>query len=144
MVMSSPDGPKDEEEKLDLSYQNHTGRSFRRGRHPNSTFKRTILDKADLTEANFSHSDFRKASLVEADLMKSSFDNCDFRGANLKKARLNLSTFRNCQFDDADIRGIRGKYAIWAGSNWWDASLDDGLRKALEKKWPKKDYSSSK
>ncbi|DAC15101.1 MAG TPA: pentapeptide repeat-containing protein, partial [Candidatus Poseidoniales archaeon] len=113
MVMSSPDGPKDEEEKLDLSYQNHTSRNFRRGRHPNSSFKRTILDKADLTEANFSHSDFRKASLVEADLMKSSFDHCDFRGANLKKARLNLSTFRNCQFDDADIRGIRGKYAIW-------------------------------
>ena len=74
--------------------------------------------------------------MVEADLMKSAFDNSDFRGADLRKARLNLSNFKNCQFDGADLRGIRGKYAIWQGSDWWNAVMDDDLRKALAKKWP--------
>ena len=39
--------------------------------------------------------------------------------------------------DGADLRGIRGRYAIWREANWWEATMDDGLRNALEKKWPK-------
>ncbi|GIR67138.1 MAG: hypothetical protein CM15mP71_3640 [Candidatus Poseidoniales archaeon] len=74
--------------------------------------------------------------MVEADLMKSAFDNCDFSGADLRKARLNLSNFRNCSFKGADIRGIRGRYAIWQGSDWWNAKLDEDLEKVLAKNGP--------
>jgi hypothetical protein len=49
----------------------------------------------------------------------------------------NLSNFRNCKFAGADLRGIRGKYAIWQGSDWWNAIMDEGLEKALAKKWPR-------
>ena len=77
--------------------------------------------------------------MVEADLMKSAFDGADLRGADLRKARMNLSNFRNCKLAGADLRGIRGKYAIWQGSDWWNATLDEKLVKALKKKWPKPD-----
>ena len=142
MVMSgSSDDPRDNTgekgEVLDWSFQNRSKSLLRKGRHSGSNFKRAVLDGADLTEGDFSNCDFRRASMVEADLMKSAFDNADFRGANLKKARLNLSNFNNCKFKGADLRGIRGKYAIWRGSDWWNATLDDDLKKALKKKWPK-------
>ena len=75
--------------------------------------------------------------MVEADLMKSAFDGADFRGADLRKARCNLSNFRNCKMEGADLRGIRGKYAIWQGSDWWNAILNEDLEKALAKKWPR-------
>jgi uncharacterized protein YjbI with pentapeptide repeats len=122
---------------VDFSYQNKTKALFRKARHSGSTFKRAILDEADLTEGDFTHCDFRRASMVGADLMKSAFDHADFRGADLRKARLNLSNFRHCQFAGADLRGIRGKYAIWQGSDWWNATMDDELRLALQKKWPR-------
>ena len=136
MVMSGSSTDR-EEEPLDWSFQNHAVELLRRGNHPKSNFKRCILDNADLTEGNFTDSNFNRASMVEADLMKSAFDNCDFRGADLRKARLNLSNFRNCSFKGADIRGIRGRYAIWQGSDWWNAKLDEDLEKVLAKKWPK-------
>ncbi|MBR96582.1 MAG: hypothetical protein CMA81_07200 [Euryarchaeota archaeon] len=144
MVMSgSSDDPRDNTgekgEKLDWSFQNRSNSLLRKGRHPGSNFRRAVLDGADLTEGDFSNCDFRRASMVGADLMKSAFDNADFRGADLKKARLNLSNFNNCQFKGADLRGIRGKYAIWRGSDWWNATLDDDLKKTLMKKWPKPD-----
>ena len=75
--------------------------------------------------------------MVGVDVMKSAFDNADFRGADLKKARMNLSNFNNCKFEGADLRGIRGKYAIWQGSDWWNAIVDDDLKMTLAKKWPK-------
>ena len=142
MVMSgNPDDPSDSAgeigEQIDWSYQNRIGSLLRKGRHPNSNFKRAILDRADLTEGDFSNCNFQKASMVEADLMKSAFDNTDFRGADLRKARLNLSNFNNCKFAGADLRGIRGKYAIWRGSDWWNATMDEDLKKTLSKKWPK-------
>ena len=141
MVMSgSPDDPRDnvgeQAEVLDWSYQNKAEALLRKGRHSGSNCKRAILDRADLTEGDFSNCNFNRASMVEADLMKSAFDNADFRGADLRKARLNLSNFNNCQFAGADLRGIRGKYAIWRGSDWWNATIDDSLRKTLKKKWP--------
>jgi len=136
MVMSGS-ATDEEETPLDYSYQNKKGVLLRRGNHPRSNFKRAILDDADLTEGNFVESNFNRASMVGIDLMKSAFDGSDFRGADLRKARLNLSNFNNCQFKDADIRGIRGRYAIWQGSDWWNAKLDDDLAKALAKKWPR-------
>jgi len=141
VVMSgSGDDPRDnvgeEGQILDWSYQNRAGSLLRKGRHSGSNFRRTVLDGSDLTEGDFSNCDFRKASMVGVDLMKSAFDNTDFRGANLKKARLNLSNFNNCKFKGADLRGIRGKYAIWQGSDWWNAIIDDDLKKTLAKKWP--------
>jgi len=142
MVMSgSQDDPRDSvgenSEVLDWSYQNKAKALLRKGRHSGSNFKRSILDSADLTEGDFSNCNFNKASMVEADLMKSAFDNADFRGADLRKARLNLSNFNNCKFEGADLRGIRGKYAIWRGSDWWNATLNKDLEKVLQKKWPK-------
>ena len=142
MVMSgNPDDPRDNTGEegivLDWSYQNKAEALLRKGRHPGSNFKRAILDRADLTEGDFSNCNFSKASMVEADLMKSAFDNADFRGADLRKARLNLSNFNNCKFKGADLRGIRGKYAIWRGSDWWNATVDESLAKALKKKWPR-------
>ncbi len=144
MVMSASgddprDGPSEAAEVLDWSFQNHAKAVLRGGRHRGSDFRRAILDGADLTEADFTDCDFRRASMVEADLMKSAFDGADLRGADLRKARLNLSNFRNCRLEGADLRGVRGKYAIWQGSDWWNAKLDEGLEKALAKKWPRPD-----
>ena len=127
----------EEGEPIDWSFQGRTEASLKGRRHPNSDFRRTVLIRADLTEGNFSNSNFHRANMREADLMKSSFDDCDFSGADLRKARLNLSNFRNCKFEGADLRGIRGRYAIWEGSDWWNAKMNDDLRKALSKKWGK-------
>lgn len=151
MVMSGggTGDPRDDPESgenivLDYSYQNHSKGLLRKGRHRGSTFRRAILDEADLTEGDFTDCDFRKASLVEADLMKSAFDGADFRGADLRKARCNLSNFRNCKLKGADLRGIRGKYAIWQGSDWWNALVNEDLEKTLKKKWPRPaDHSDS-
>ena len=51
--------------------------------------------------------------------------------------KMNLSNFQGAKLEGADLRGIRGRYAIWRKANWWDAKMDDGLRAALTKKWPK-------
>ena len=56
MVMSGS-STDNEETPLDWSFQNHTGELLRRGNHPRSDFRRCILDKADLTEGNFTNSD---------------------------------------------------------------------------------------
>ncbi|MBT7937599.1 MAG: pentapeptide repeat-containing protein [Euryarchaeota archaeon] len=124
---------------IDWSYQGRTDAILRGRRHPGSNFERAILIRADLGETDFSDSNFKKANLREADLMKSAFDNCDFRGADLRKAKLNISNFRNCKFKGADLRGVRGRYAIWEGSDWWNAKMNDDLIKALSKKWRKPD-----
>ena len=47
--------------------------------------------------------------------------------------------FQGSKLDRADLRGIRGRYAIWRNANWWDARMNDDLRKALTKKWPRED-----
>lgn len=124
-----------EGEPLDWSFQGRAGADLHKVERPQSNFRRCILEGADLTEANFEGSDFRRAAMREANLMKSAFDDCDFRGTDLRKAKMNMSNFRNCRFGGADLRGIRGRYAIWEGSDWWNAKVDEDLAKALEKKW---------
>jgi uncharacterized protein YjbI with pentapeptide repeats len=79
----------------------------------------------------------RRASFKGANLMKAAFDNADMRDAVFIKAKMNLSNFQGAKLEGADLRGIRGRYAIWRKANWWDAKMDDGLRAALTKKWPK-------
>ena len=69
--------------------------------------------------------------------MKAAFDNADMRNASFIKAKMNLSNFQGAKLEGADLRGIRGRYAIWRKANWWDAKMDEGLRAALTKKWPK-------
>ena len=118
---------------VDYSYQNKSKALFRKARHSGSTFKRAILDEADLTEGDFTHCDFRRASMVGADLMKSAFDHADFRGADLRKARLNLSNFRHCKFKGADLRGIRGSMpsgrAATGGTPPWTTICDKPCKK---------------
>ena len=80
----------------------------------------------------------RRASFKGANLMKAAFDNADMRNAIFIKAKMNLSNFQGAKLEGADLRGIRGRYAIWRKANWWDAKMDDSLRIALTKKWPKK------
>jgi len=55
----------------------------------------------------------------------------------MTKAKLNLSNFQDARLDGADLRGVRGRYAIWRRANWWDAKMNDDLKEALKKKWPK-------
>ena len=81
----------------------------------------------------------RRASFKGANLMKASFDKADMREAIFLKAKMNLSNFQGTKLDGADLRGIRGRYAIWRNANWWDARMNDDLRKALTKKWPRED-----
>lgn len=128
-------GSEDEPESLDWSFQPRSGADLHKGIHPNSNFKRCILEEADLTEANFEGSDFSRAAMRGTNLMKSNFDNCDFRGTDLRKAKMNMADFRNCKLAGADLRGIRGRYAIWQGSDWWNAKVDEDLVKVLLKKW---------
>ena len=99
MVMSGSSTDR-EEEPLDWSFQNHKGELLRRGNHPNSNFRRCILDSADLTEGNFTNSDFTRASMVEADLMKSAFDNCRaLQSVTLPSSitTISESAFKDCE-----------------------------------------------
>jgi uncharacterized protein YjbI with pentapeptide repeats len=70
--------------------------------------------------------------------MKVALDGADLRGAKMIKARLSFSNLQGARLDGADMRGIRGKYAVWRDANWWDATMDESLSKALAKKWPRK------
>jgi uncharacterized protein YjbI with pentapeptide repeats len=119
-------------EKKDWSYTSHIGEDLR-----GIDLRRTVFDGADLEGADLSGADLRKASFKGANLMKAAFDHADMRDAIFLKARMNLSNFQGSKLDRADLRGIRGRYAIWRDANWWDARMNDELRVALSKKWPK-------
>ena len=126
-----------EEEPEDWSFSSHIGKDLRNVELPNANLKRAVFDNSDMEGANLSGSDLRNASLQGTNLMKAALDGADLRGARLLKAKLGLSNLQGARLDGADMRGIRGRYAIWRGANWWDDILDDSLRKALSKKWPK-------
>ncbi len=64
-------GSDDEPEPLDWSFQGRSGADLHKAIHPNSNFKRCILEEADLTEANFEGSDFSRAAMRGANMMKS-------------------------------------------------------------------------
>ena len=104
-----------------------------------------FFDRADLTEGDFTQCNFQRASMVEADLMKSVLDGSDFRGADLEKGEAQPFQFQKLSVQRRRSCGNPRKYAIWQGSDWWNAVMDDDLRKALSKKWPQPsdDHSSS-
>lgn len=123
--------------KKDWSYTSHVGEDLRGIDLSGADLRRAVFDGADLEGANLSGADLRKASFKRANLMKAAFDHADMRDAIFLKARMNLSNFQGSKLDRADLRGIRGRYAIWRNANWWDAKMNDDLRGALSKKWPK-------
>ena len=124
-------------ERKDWSYTSHIGEDLRGIDLSRADLRRAVFDGADLEGADLSGADLRKASFKQANLMKAAFDNADMRDAIFIKARMNLSNFQGTKLDRADLRGIRGRYAIWRNANWWDAKMNDDLRGALSKKWPK-------
>lgn len=128
---------EEKEATKDWSFTSHVGADLRGADLSGANLRRAVFDGADLEGADLSGADLRRASFKRANLMKASFDDADMRDASFIKARMNLSNFQRCRLDRADLRGIRGRYAIWRGANWWDAKMDDDLRAALTKKWPK-------
>ena len=125
------------ESSKDLSYTSHVGEDLREADLSGGALRRAIFDGADLEGANLSGCDLRDASLKRANLMKAALDGADLRGAKMIKARLGFSNLQGARVDGADMRGIRGKYAVWRDANWWDATMDESLSKALAKKWPR-------
>lgn len=126
-------------ERKDWSYTSHIGEDLRGVDLSGADLRRAIFDRADLEGADLSGADLRNASFREANLMKAALDGADLRNARFIKARLGLSNLQGAIMNDTDLRGIRGKYAVWRDANWWDAIIDDSLKKALEKKWPRKE-----
>ena len=124
-------------ERKDWSYTSHIGEDLRGIDLSGADLRRAVFDGADLEGADLSGADLRKASFKQANLMKAAFDNADMRDAIFIKARMNLSNFQGTKLGRADLRGIRGRYAIWRNANWWDAKMNNDLRGALSKKWPK-------
>ena len=125
------------ESAKDLSYTSHVGHDLRGADLSGAALRRSIFDGADLEGANLSGSDLRDASLKRVNLKKAALDGADLRGARMIKANLGLSNLQGARLDGADMRGIRGKYAIWRGANWWDATMAESRCKALAKKWPR-------
>ena len=119
------------------SYSSHIRKDLRGIDLSGADLRRAVFDGSDLEGANLSGADMRRASFKQANLMKASFDNADMRDAIFLKAKMNLSNFQGTKLDRADLRGIRGRYAIWRKANWWDAKMNDDLREALSKKWPR-------
>ena len=120
----------------DLSYQSFIGKDLRGVDFSNSNLKRAIFDRADLEGANLSNSDLSRASFRDANLMKAALDGAILDDADFRKAKLSLANLQNASLNNTDLRGIRGRYAIWRNTNWWDAKMNDDLKKALDKKWP--------
>ena len=131
------DEPGAEALPKDWSFTSHLGEDLRGANLSGADLRRAVFDGADLEGADLSGADLRRASFKRANLMKAAFDGADMRDGIFVKARMNLSNSQGTRLDGADLRGIRGKYAIWRGANWWDARMDDELREALAKKWPR-------
>ncbi len=127
-----------ESEGKDWSYTSHVRADLRGVNLSGANLRRAIFDGADLEGADLSGADMRGASFKHANLMKAALDGSDMRNARFLKAKLSLSNMQGANMRGADLRGIRGRYAIWRDTNWWEAKMDDSLRKALSKKWPKR------
>lgn len=126
-----------DETPVDWSFSSHRGEDLRGANLSGADLRRAILDGSDLTGANLSGADLRDASLLDVNLNKAALDGADLRGARLLRAKLSMSNMQGARLEGADMRGIRGRYAIWRAADWWNARLDDGLAKALSKKWPR-------
>jgi uncharacterized protein YjbI with pentapeptide repeats len=125
------------EVRKDWSYTSHVRVDLRGEDLAGADLRRAIFDGSDLEGADLSGADMRGASFKNSNLMKAALDGSDMRNARFTKAKLSLSNLQGARMNGADLRGIRGRYAIWRDANWWDAKMDDSLRKALSKKWPK-------
>lgn len=123
--------------KKDFSFTSQIGKDFRGVDFTGANLKRAVFDNSNFEGADLSGADLRKASFKDANLMKANFQGADLRGAVFLKAKMNLSNFNGCRLDRADLRGIRGRYSIWKNANWWDAIINEDLKKVLSKKWPK-------
>ena len=132
-------GFEENEKKIDFSYQSKQKMIFQQVEWPSAKLRRTILDGSDFTEANLSHADLTSASLRDAIFTKASLDGACLRNVDARRAKFGLANLQGADVYGADLRGIRGKYAVWRGVNWWEAKLSDSLRTSLEKRWSKEE-----
>ena len=122
---------------VDLSFQTHMNEDFRNVEWPRANLRRAILDGCDFRESVLEGADLTGASLRDADFMKAALDRACLRNIDARRAKFGLANMQGADVKGADLRGIRGRYAVWRGVNWWEARLSDPLEKALSKKWPR-------
>ena len=112
---------------------------FRKVEWPGANLRRAILDGCDFQESMLEGADLSGASVKDADFMKAALDGACLRDLDARRAKFGLANLQGADVKGADLRGIRGKYAVWRGVNWWEARLSDGLQKSLKKRWPRAD-----
>ena len=100
-----------------------TGGCFRRAKAADSFWERSVLTKADFSQAILSGTQFGESSLTEAD-----FDRCDLRGADfqdalMERAILTRANMLRCSFDRADMTGAKMESSNLYESGFWDAIL---------------------
>lgn len=122
---------------IDLSFQTRMKEDFRNVEWPGADLRRAILDGCDFRESMLEGANLTGASLRDADFMKAALDRACLRNIDARRAKFGLANLQGADVKGADLRGIRGKYAVWRGVNWWEARLSDPLHKSLSKRWPR-------
>ncbi|HJN56195.1 MAG TPA: pentapeptide repeat-containing protein [Candidatus Poseidoniales archaeon] len=122
---------------FDLSFQTRMKENFSKVEWPGANLRRAILDGCDFRESNLEGADLTGASVRDADFMKAALDRACLQNIDARRAKFGLANMQGADVKGADLRGIRGKYAVWRGVNWWEARLSDQLHKSLKKKWPR-------
>ena len=122
---------------IDLSFQTRMKGDFRKVEWPGANLRRAILDGCDFSESILEGADLTGASIRDADFMKAALDGACLRNIDARRAKFGLANMQGADVKGADLRGIRGKYAVWRGVNWWEARLSEQLHKSLKKKWPR-------
>lgn len=121
--------------KIDLSYSNLSGLSFRkvilsqadfRGANlKNANFYQATLYKADfsgadISEAYIEESSLNQANLTKADLSKTRIDYSHLEDTNLQDANCQKTNFRHTKLQGANLRG-----ADFHGANFLDATIEE-------------------
>ncbi len=122
---------------VDLSFQTRMKEDFRKVEWPGANLRRSILDGCDFRESILEGANLTGASLRDTDFMKAALDRACLRNIDARRAKFGLANLQGADVKGADLRGIRGKYAVWRGVNWWEARLSDSLHKSLKKRWPR-------